>query len=91
MVDAPRKRGLVQPLAKPAGERPRRELDSPRAGRAMQQLVVPRLVFSGAVAAHAVGLRVASRSRAVLSRSPLKPWLSSLPSPSAGSSRSLSG
>jgi hypothetical protein len=27
----------------------------------------------------AVGLRVASRSRAVLSRSPLKPWLSSLP------------
>jgi len=28
----------------------------------------------------AVGLRVASRSRVVLSRSPLKPWLSSLPS-----------
>ena len=29
----------------------------------------------------AVGLRVASRARDVLSRSPLKPWPSSLPSP----------
>ena len=32
----------------------------------------------------AVGLRVASRSRVVLSRSPLKPWPSSLPSPVVG-------
>src|SRR5262249_48387658 len=62
----------------PPGERPPGGLDSPWAGRACSSWQYPARPRWCSLPRIAAWLRVASRWRVVLSRSPLRPWLSSL-------------